>query len=215
MSSRININRPAPAYSPQPQAFAMGGGINNGHSGSFDASAESPFEKLRVLGSQIEDQIDTLSQPLRPYLPAIGRFLIVVTFLEDALRIVTQWSDQLWYLQKYVDGLGHNITDTVGSSCYSSRHRSFPWGVSHVFLMINVLVGYWFSRPYLLQSFTPDPNIPPFPRLCSSAQELSSANDSPNSPSADFSVLSSFKVSVMGSFSISISSFETFRLLAA
>lgn len=35
------------------------------------------------------------------FLPAIGRFLIVVTFLEDALRIVTQWSDQLHYLQDF------------------------------------------------------------------------------------------------------------------
>lgn len=31
----------------------------------------------------------------------IGRFLIVVTFLEDALRILTQWSDQLIYLKDY------------------------------------------------------------------------------------------------------------------
>ena len=35
------------------------------------------------------------------YLPAIGRFLIVVTFLEDALRIVTQWNDQLVYLHDW------------------------------------------------------------------------------------------------------------------
>jgi len=35
------------------------------------------------------------------YLPAIGRFLIVVTFLEDALRIITQWNDQLTYLHDY------------------------------------------------------------------------------------------------------------------
>jgi hypothetical protein len=27
--------------------------------------------------------------------------LIVVTFLEDALRIITQWSDQLTYLHDY------------------------------------------------------------------------------------------------------------------
>lgn len=31
----------------------------------------------------------------------IGRFLIVVTFLEDALRIITQWNDQLLYLHDY------------------------------------------------------------------------------------------------------------------
>lgn len=35
------------------------------------------------------------------YLPAIGRFLIVVTFLEDAVRIFTQWNDQLLYLHEY------------------------------------------------------------------------------------------------------------------
>lgn len=38
---------------------------------------------------------------MRRYLPAIGRFLIVVTFLEDTLRIMTQWSDQLTYLHDY------------------------------------------------------------------------------------------------------------------
>lgn len=42
----------------------------------------------------------TLTVPRR-YLPAIGRFLIVVTFLEDALRIITQWGDQLLYLRDY------------------------------------------------------------------------------------------------------------------
>jgi len=90
----------------------------NGHSGAFDASSESTFEKVRIWGSWLEDQIDTVSQPLRPYLPSIGRFLIVVTFLEDALRIVSQWGDQLWYLQK---------------------HRHFPWGISHIFLFLNVV----------------------------------------------------------------------------
>lgn len=35
------------------------------------------------------------------YIPAVGRFLIVCTFLEDALRIITQWNDQLTYLKEY------------------------------------------------------------------------------------------------------------------
>jgi ER-derived vesicles protein len=52
-----------------------------------------------MFGKQIEDAIEIHSQPLKPYLPALGRFLIVVTFLEDSLRIITQWNDQLWYLQ--------------------------------------------------------------------------------------------------------------------
>jgi len=55
---------------------------------------------------------------MKPYLPAIGRFLIVVTFLEDALRILTQWSDQLVYLQDF---------------------RHIPWGITHLFLLVNVI----------------------------------------------------------------------------
>jgi ER-derived vesicles protein len=42
----------------------------------------------------------------RRYLPAIGRFLIVVTFLEDALRILTQWNDQLLYLHDFRHSMG-------------------------------------------------------------------------------------------------------------
>ena len=44
----------------------------------------------------------TLTHAMRcRYLPAVGRFLIVVTFLEDTLRIITQWSEQLTYLNEY------------------------------------------------------------------------------------------------------------------
>jgi len=137
MTSRININRPAapPAYSPQPSYSPTPNARANinGHSGAFDASSESAFEKVRVWGSWAEDQIDTLSQPLRPYLPSIGRFLIVVTFLEDALRIVSQWGDQLWYLQK---------------------HRHFPWGISHLFLFLNVVTMLGASGAIIAKRYT-------------------------------------------------------------
>ena len=61
----------------------------------------SPLDAIRAQTSKIEDWLDTMADPVKPYLPAIGRFLIVVTFLEDALRIITQWSDQLTYLHDY------------------------------------------------------------------------------------------------------------------
>jgi SURF4 family len=48
----------------------------------------------------LADLIHLLCNSYR-YLPAIGRFLIVVTFIEDALRIITQWKDQLLYLHDY------------------------------------------------------------------------------------------------------------------
>lgn len=83
----------------------------SGQNASFNPSAgpsrsdatndPSPLDAIREQTSKIEDWLDTLSDPVKPYLPAIGRFLIVVTFLEDALRILTQWSDQLVYLHDY------------------------------------------------------------------------------------------------------------------
>ncbi|KAI9795278.1 MAG: hypothetical protein M1835_006086 [Candelina submexicana] len=78
----------------------------------------SPLDAIREQTSKIEDWLDTLSDPVKPYLPAIGRFLIVVTFLEDALRILTQWNDQLLYLHDY---------------------RHIPRGLTHLFLLANVI----------------------------------------------------------------------------
>lgn len=99
MSSRISIARPqASSYSIDPHGLAN----TRSSPGYRAANPEDPLEKIRAISKQIEDNIEIYSQPLKPHLPAIGRFLIVVTFLEDALRIVTQWSDQLWYLQQYV-----------------------------------------------------------------------------------------------------------------
>ncbi|BGP35010.1 ER-derived vesicles protein erv29 [Rhodotorula toruloides] len=77
------------------------------------------LEKVRKVSDRVEDRLEGWARPIRPWLPGIGRFLIVVTFLEDALRILTQLSDQNYYLQK---------------------HRGFPWGLSHLFLWTNVLV---------------------------------------------------------------------------
>ncbi|KAI8954165.1 SURF4 family-domain-containing protein [Xylaria longipes] len=84
----------------------------------MDGGDPSPLDAIRAQTSKIEDVLDSLSEPVKPYLPAIGRFLIVVTFLEDALRIITQWSDQLVYLNSY---------------------RHIPSGLTHLFLIINVM----------------------------------------------------------------------------
>ena len=57
-------------------------------------SGTENLEKFRRTSSKIEDAIDGWTRPVRPYLPGLGRFLIVVTFLEDALRILTQISGE-------------------------------------------------------------------------------------------------------------------------
>jgi uncharacterized membrane protein YphA (DoxX/SURF4 family) len=100
-------------------------GYNLGHQNPFSgpASADatddpSPLDAIREQTNKIEDWLDSASDPIKPYLPAIGRFLIVVTFLEDALRIITQWQDQLVYLGEY---------------------RLIPWGLTHLFLVVNII----------------------------------------------------------------------------
>ncbi|KAF8324256.1 SURF4-domain-containing protein [Cantharellus anzutake] len=128
MASRININRVPQSYTPTYD-------IPKQRSYAQDTSSfqDDPVTQIRSVASKIEDFADIYSQPLRPYLPSIGRFLIVVTFLEDALRIVTQWGDQIWYLQ---------------------RHRSFPWGISHFFLLVNIITMLGSSGAIIAQRYT-------------------------------------------------------------
>ncbi|KAK0859422.1 ER-derived vesicles protein erv29 [Friedmanniomyces endolithicus] len=98
--------------------FNSGGGMGMGNSSRQEGTNDpSPLAAIRAQTSKIEDWLDTYSDPIKPYLPAIGRFLIVVTFLEDALRIMTQWGDQLVYLHDY---------------------RHIPRGITHLFLILNV-----------------------------------------------------------------------------
>ncbi|KAK9462247.1 SURF4 family-domain-containing protein [Lipomyces oligophaga] len=76
---------------------------NTGRRGpSHAASADpSPLDMFREQSNKIEELVDSVSGPIRPYLPAIGRFLIVATFIEDSVRIMSQWGDQVFYLHNY------------------------------------------------------------------------------------------------------------------
>lgn len=85
----------------------------------LSSSSNEWVQRVKDYSSQAEDVIDTWSQPIKPYLPALGRFLIVVTFLEDAIRIITQWGDQTTYLNRY---------------------RGIPNFITQLFLLINVVI---------------------------------------------------------------------------
>jgi ER-derived vesicles protein len=69
--------------------------------------------------------------------------LIVVTFLEDALRILTQWNDQLLYLHDFrhsmasrASPLAFVVTAKVADSFVSCI---VPGGITHLFLLVNVI----------------------------------------------------------------------------
>ena len=77
------------------------------------------MDDLKKYSTKAEDALESMFAPVKPHVPQIARFLLVVTFLEDSFRITTQWDDQLYYLQKY---------------------QHIPWGISHLFLMVNVVL---------------------------------------------------------------------------
>lgn len=100
--------------------------------GGMSLQSSPWMERLRELSGHAEDVMDSLAKPLKPYVPVLGRFLIVVTFLEDALRIVTQWGDQAMYL---------------------NRFRHMPYFVAYLFLAINVVMMTAASTFVLLRRF--------------------------------------------------------------
>jgi len=77
------------------------------------------MEQVKEYSNAFEDVIESIGAPLKPYVPVLARFFLVVTFFEDSLRILFQWQDQNNYLHRY---------------------RSMPWGVTHLFLGLNVLI---------------------------------------------------------------------------
>ncbi|ODV87119.1 hypothetical protein CANARDRAFT_21090 [[Candida] arabinofermentans NRRL YB-2248] len=92
-----------------------GNGGNGSGSGSSSASPSAFLDsiarmipndnphviKFEKFSKKIEDLIDQYLGVCKPYVPFIGRFLIVATFLEDSLRITTQWKEQVYYLATY------------------------------------------------------------------------------------------------------------------
>lgn len=93
MASRINPQ--GQSYSADPHGLSN----SRASSGFRAANPDGPLEKVRAFARTVEENVDIYSQPLKPHLPAIGRFLIVATFLEDAWRILNQWGDQNGFLQ--------------------------------------------------------------------------------------------------------------------
>jgi hypothetical protein len=77
------------------------------------------MDAVKQYASQMENFFEKIALPLKPHIPLIGRFLLVVTFIEDTLRIISQWSDQRFYLETY---------------------QGMAWGFSHFFLSLNIIL---------------------------------------------------------------------------
>lgn len=79
----------------------------NQSSTRFGSNSSSSFipqlkEKFEILNDKVENLTEySLVKRLQPYIPSIARFFIVATFYEDSIRILTQWSDQVFYLYEW------------------------------------------------------------------------------------------------------------------
>lgn len=102
MSYRGSLNNLSGAAAPSRQGSGYGAfaARRDGSSGGF--SVQSVMKNVETYSKKIENLTDhALAQKLRPYIPGIARFFITATFYEDSFRIVSQWSDQIFYLHKW------------------------------------------------------------------------------------------------------------------
>ncbi|KAG0669536.1 ER-derived vesicles protein erv29 [Maudiozyma exigua] len=90
----------------RPTPFNVDGQQNNNARLQKSTSWQHTLKKWSLKFDKYTAPIEDLtSHPvviaIRPFIPGIARFLIVATFLEDSLRILTQWGDQIFYLNKW------------------------------------------------------------------------------------------------------------------
>ncbi|CCH60506.1 hypothetical protein TBLA_0C07150 [Henningerozyma blattae CBS 6284] len=79
--------------------------LNNSNS-IGNPNSLSTFNKIKKSIDYYANKVEDLTDlpfviKLKPYVPSIARFFIVATFLEDSFRIITQFSDQIFYLHKW------------------------------------------------------------------------------------------------------------------
>ena len=51
---------------------------------------------------QLEEHAENIIKKTRKYLPHIGRFCLISTFVEDGIRMINQWGEQRDYIGKCI-----------------------------------------------------------------------------------------------------------------
>eukprot|EP00127_Corallochytrium_limacisporum_P006458 Clim_evm1s228 gene=Clim_evmTU1s228 len=98
LSNKANTNNTF-GINPSPQHISMDPantwGVSN--QGTAAPGTEGSFAKTL---QEIEERSEEISKALRKVLPHIGRILVTSTFLDDGLRMIFQWNEQMKYLTK-------------------------------------------------------------------------------------------------------------------
>lgn len=95
---------------------------HGGSAGAFNGKFSNRFfTELQNYSEQIDQFLGKVGAPIKPWLPAIGRFFIVATFFEDGYRIFSQWKQQVNFIWKF---------------------RGLPKSFAVGFLLLNVVLMY-------------------------------------------------------------------------
>ena len=57
---------------------------------------------IQSAADKFETILDDIGRPVKPWLPFIARFLLTITFTEDAVRLLYQWDEQRVYLTEHM-----------------------------------------------------------------------------------------------------------------
>lgn len=83
--------------------------------------------RLQIASDQVEQLMEKWVRLMKPYIPAVSRFLIVATFYEDALRILMQWSEQRAYLESFRHLPSAVVSLYLAASILASACRAFDF----------------------------------------------------------------------------------------
>lgn len=109
------------------------------------------MDAIKTHALKFEEKVERAMAPVKGYLPTLGRFLLVVTFFEDSLRIVAQWSDQTNYLEFYRGMwpwfsrvfLIANVVAMMVCSCLAIARRHTEWACAGLAaVVVSQAIGY-------------------------------------------------------------------------
>lgn len=143
-------------------AYASHKGIQGYFSGRFN----SPFfVKFQHYTEQVDQYLGKIGAPVKPWVPAIGRFFIIATFFEDGYRIYSQWHSQVHYIWKFrgvpkiitVSYLALNIMLMYAGSIIVVVHKHLVYGVGAlVFVVVSqaLVYGLAFNLPFFFRNMS-------------------------------------------------------------
>jgi uncharacterized membrane protein YphA (DoxX/SURF4 family) len=145
MSIRGSKFQSMPINNPPDMAQASRPAVYGGGVGVSSQSTEKPLlKRLQEHAEEIDNWLGSVATPIKPFLPAIGRFLIVVTFLEDAWRIVSQWREQVHYIWNVqhipyilaVLFLALNVVLMIGGSFLVVARKRLEYGIGGLLVVV-------------------------------------------------------------------------------